>query len=30
MAFNAFGAQFDLDLLRSRADGWARVLAQKF
>ncbi len=30
MAFNAFGAQFDLDLLRSRADDWARVLAQKF
>ncbi len=30
VAFNAFGAQFDLDLLHSRADDWARVLAQKF
>ena len=30
MAFNAFGAQFDLDLLHSRADDWARALAQKF
>jgi aminoglycoside phosphotransferase (APT) family kinase protein len=30
MAFTTFGARFDLDLLRSRADDWARVLAQKF
>jgi len=30
IAFNAFGAQFDLDLVRSRADDWAQVLAQKF
>jgi aminoglycoside phosphotransferase (APT) family kinase protein len=29
IAFNAFGAKFDLDLLRARADDWARVLAQK-
>jgi hypothetical protein len=28
MAFNAFGAPFDLDLLRSRADEWARVIAE--
>jgi aminoglycoside phosphotransferase (APT) family kinase protein len=30
MAFTTFGARFNLDLLRSRADDWARVLAQKF
>jgi aminoglycoside phosphotransferase (APT) family kinase protein len=30
MAFTSFGARFDLDLLRSRADDWAGVLAKKF
>jgi aminoglycoside phosphotransferase (APT) family kinase protein len=30
MAFNAFGAELDLELLHSRADNWARVLARRF
>jgi phosphotransferase family enzyme len=29
VAFNAFGARLDLDLLHSRADDWAQVLAQR-